>query len=104
MEGLLAIDENITFNGETTPEKSLYTVLNVSFPPSDKAGLLLFALDLKGVACSGGSACSAGANTGSHVMNGIKADASRANIRFSFSRYNTEAEIDFALQVIKEAL
>jgi cysteine desulfurase len=104
MAALMAIDENITFNGETTPEKSLYTVLNVSFPPSDKVGLLLFALDLKGIACSGGSACSAGANTGSHVMNGIKADASRANIRFSFSRYNTEAEIDFALKVIEEAI
>lgn len=104
MEGLMAIDSNIQFNGETSPHNSLYTVLNVSFPPSDKAGLLLFALDLKGIACSGGSACSAGSNTGSHVMKGIKADPNRANIRFSFSRYNTEEEIDFALGVIKEAL
>ena len=64
--------------------------------------MLLFTLDLKGIACSGGSACTSGANKGSHVLEGIKADLSRPNVRFSFSRYTTKAEIDFTLEKIKE--
>jgi cysteine desulfurase len=91
----------IGFHGETDPEKSLYTVLNVCFPPLEKAGLLLFTLDLKGIAVSGGSACTSGATKGSHVLEGIGADVSRPNVRFSFSRYTTKAEIDYALAQIK---
>jgi cysteine desulfurase len=92
---------DITFHGETDPERSLYTVLNVCFPKTDKAGMLLFTLDLKGVAVSGGSACSSGAAKGSHVLEGINADMTRPNVRFSFSRYTTRAEIDFALDQVK---
>lgn len=92
---------DIAFHGETDPERSLYTVLNVCFPKTDKAGMLLFTLDLKGVAVSGGSACSSGAAKGSHVLEGIKADMSRPNVRFSFSRYTTKEEIDFALEQVK---
>jgi cysteine desulfurase len=92
---------DVYFHGETNPEKSLYTVLNVSFPRTDKSGILLFTLDLKGVAVSGGSACTSGATKGSHVLEGIKADTSRPNVRFSFSRYTTKEEIDFALTQIK---
>ncbi len=91
----------VHFHGETDPEKSLYTVLNVCFPSTPKAGILLFTLDLKGVAVSGGSACSSGAIKGSHVLEGIKADTSRPNVRFSFSRYTTKEEIDFALEQVK---
>jgi cysteine desulfurase len=58
-------------------------------------------MDLKGVACSGGSACTSGATKGSHVLEGIEADNSRPNIRFSFSRYTTKEEIDFAIEQIK---
>jgi cysteine desulfurase len=94
----------VQFNGCTAPEASLYTVLNVSFPPSEKSGMLLFVLDLKGVACSGGSACSSGSNVGSHVLTGIGADSRRPSIRFSFSRYTTREDIDFALAVIKDSL
>lgn len=94
--------DKVDFHGDTTPEKSLYTVLNVCFPKTPKAGLLLFTLDLKGVACSGGSACSSGSNLGSHVLRGISADANRPNARFSFSRYTTKEEIDKALEVVKE--
>jgi cysteine desulfurase len=92
----------IDIHGESDPEKSLYTVLNVCFPKTDKAGMLLFTLDLKGVAVSGGSACSSGAAVGSHVLYGIDADMSRPNVRFSFSRYTTKEEIDFALTQIKQ--
>jgi cysteine desulfurase len=92
---------DVYFHGETNPTKSLYTVLNVSFPRTDKSGILLFTLDLKGVAVSGGSACTSGATKGSHVLEGINADTSRPNVRFSFSRYTTKEEIDFALTQIK---
>lgn len=93
--------EDISFHGEIAPETSLYTVLNVCFPPTEKAGMLLFTLDLKGIAVSGGSACSSGAVTGSHVLYGIDADMTRPNVRFSFSRYTTKEEIDFALEQVK---
>lgn len=94
---------SLSFHGETEPSKSLYTVLNVCFPKTDKGGMLLFTLDLKGVAVSGGSACSSGANKGSHVLEGIAADMTRPNARFSFSRYTTKEEIDFALQQVKSS-
>lgn len=102
MNELKNIFEDIYFHGETNPEKSLYTVLNACFPKNEKSGMLLFTLDLKGVACSGGSACSSGATKGSHVLEGIKADPTRPNVRFSFSRYTTKEEIDFAIKSIKE--
>ena len=89
---------DVTFHGDTDPKKSLYTVLNVCLPSTPKAGMLLFTLDLKGVACSGGSACTSGATKGSHVLEGIGADMTRPNVRFSFSRYTTKEEIDFALE------
>lgn len=92
--------EGITVNGETESSKSLYTVLNVLFPKFSKQDMLLFMLDLEGVACSGGSACTAGANAGSHVLRGINADTSRQNARFSFSRYTKKADVDFALEKI----
>ena len=94
--------ETVDFHGEISKKKSLYTVLNVCFPRTDKASMLLFTLDLKGIAASGGSACSSGSNKGSHVLEGIEADMTRPNVRFSFSRYTTIEEIDFAVdQVVK---
>jgi cysteine desulfurase len=101
IEQLKASFDTISFHGETDPERSLYTVLNVCFPKTDKAGMLLFTLDLKGVAVSGGSACSSGAAKGSHVLEGINADMTRPNARFSFSRYTTKEEIDYALEQVK---
>lgn len=85
------------FIGETNPEKSLYTVLNISFPKTSKTDMLLFTLDLKGICASGGSACSAGANTGSHVLDAIGYNHKRPNVRFSFSRYTTKEEIEFTV-------
>ncbi|MCJ0742577.1 cysteine desulfurase family protein [Pedobacter montanisoli] len=91
----------IEFNGETDADKSLYTVLNVSFPEMDMADMLLFNLDINGVCASGGSACSSGSNIGSHVLNGIKADPNRPAVRFSFSKFTTKEDVDYALGVIK---
>tara|TARA_B110000285_G_scaffold196799_1_gene227997 strand:- start:1310 stop:2440 length:1131 start_codon:yes stop_codon:yes gene_type:complete len=97
MEELEQKIKGVRFNGDPKGN-SLYTVLNVSLPPNPKSGMLLFNLDIMGIACSGGSACSSGASTGSHVLNGIGADINRQAIRFSFSRYTTKEEIDYAIE------
>lgn len=91
---------DVSFNGDTS-QNSLYTVLNVSFPPSDKNEMLLFNLDISGIAASGGSACSSGADAGSHVLNAIKADPARKGVRFSFSHYNTKEEVDYVIEKLK---
>lgn len=103
IDALKAAIPNVQFHGDITPEKSLYTVLNVCFPPSEKGEMLLFTLDINGVACSGGSACSSGANVGSHVLRSINADMSRPNARFSFSRYTTQEDVEYALKIVIEA-
>ena len=102
MERLQELFPDVLFHGEISFETALYTVLNVCLPATPKAGLLLFTLDLKGVAVSGGSACTSGAAKGSHVLEGIGADTSRPNARFSFSRFTTKEEIDYALQQLQE--
>lgn len=102
IDALKASFEDVQFHGDITPERSLYTVLNVCLPKTSKASMLLFTLDLKGVACSGGSACTSGSNKGSHVLEGIAADTSKPNVRFSFSRYTKKEEIDYALTVLQE--
>ncbi len=101
IEQLLQIP-GVHFNGETDADKSLYTVLNVSFPEMEMADMLLFSLDIAGISASGGSACSSGTNIGSHVLNGIGANPNRPAVRFSFSKYNTLQEIDSAISKIKE--
>ena len=83
-------------------ENSLYTILSCNFPETDIAEMLLFNLDILGVACSGGSACSSGINKGSHVLAEIAPDSKRPGIRFSFSKYNTKQEIDFVVAKLKE--
>ncbi|QSE98363.1 cysteine desulfurase family protein [Fulvivirga lutea] len=95
--------EGVSFNGESdNPEKSLYTVLNVCLPESQDNDMLLFTLDINGISASGGSACSSGATTGSHVLAGIKTNPNRGAVRFSFSKYNTVEEIDYASEKIAE--
>lgn len=101
-ETLSATIPDITFNGETDADKSLYTVLNVSFPAMDMADMLLFNLDINGVSASGGSACSSGSNIGSHVLTGIGTDPNRPSVRFSFSKYNTRAELDYVVEKLKD--
>lgn len=94
---------NITFNGESDNlEKSLFTVLNVSFPPSEDNDMLLFNLDIARISCSGGSACASGTNVGSHVLTALDVHPDRGNVRFSFGKYNTIEEIDYTVEVLKE--
>ena len=102
IEELLKIDPAITFNGDIDPSKSLYTVLNVCFPISEQTSMMLFSLDISGIAASGGSACSSGATTGSHVLAALPKTENCQSIRFSFSRHTTKEEIDFTLEKIKE--
>lgn len=92
----------ISFNGEIDPDKSLYTVLNVSFPEMESADMLLFNLDIAGISASGGSACSSGTDIGSHVLGAIGANPARPSVRFSFSKYNTKEEVDYAVTKVSE--
>ncbi len=103
IEKLKANFPEIQFNGD--PEgPSLYTVLNVSFPPTDKGEMLLFNLDINGISASGGSACTSGSDIGSHVLRGIGAAANRPSVRFSFGKQNTRAEVDYVIEKLKEIL
>jgi cysteine desulfurase len=92
----------VHFNGETDPAKSLYTVLNVSFPEMEMADMLLFNLDIAGISASGGSACSSGTDIGSHVLTAIGANPDRPAVRFSFSKYNTKEEVDYTVAKLRE--
>ncbi|WKN33103.1 cysteine desulfurase family protein [Porifericola rhodea] len=99
IENLQAKIPGITFNGESANlEKSLYTVLSLSLPPSEDTDMLLFNLDLHKISASGGSACSSGSNVGSHVLKALSADPERGAVRFSFSKYNTMEEIDYVVE------
>jgi len=99
---LLENISGIEFNGETEPENSLYTVLNVSFPEMEMADMLLFNLDIAGISASGGSACSSGTDIGSHVLTAIGVNPSRPSVRFSFSKYTTKEEIDYTVAKVRE--
>ncbi|WP_034044836.1 cysteine desulfurase family protein [Wocania ichthyoenteri] len=94
------------FNGYSGDmEKGTYTLVNVCLPVSlEKASMLLFQLDLKGIACSKGSACQSGSTKGSHVLSEILNDEAmqKPSIRFSFSIYNTKQEIDYVVDVLSE--
>jgi cysteine desulfurase len=96
---LLETFEGIEFIGDT--EGGHFKVLNVSFPASPKAELMLFSLDIAGISASGGSACSSGAEGGSHVLDALQIDPSRKSIRFSFSHLNTLADVDFVIEKLK---
>ena len=88
----------ICFNGlSENINQSLHTILNIGLPKSQDNDMLLFNLDIEGISLSGGSACSSGTNTGSHVLNLLGLDQSKINIRISFSRYNTEEEINYVV-------
>ena len=94
------------FNGLSGDmDKSTYTLVNICLPfNQDKALMLLFHLDLKGIACSKGSACQSGSTKGSHVLTEILSDddITKPSLRFSFSKYNTKEELDYTIEVLKE--
>jgi len=96
----------VSFNGFSGDmEKSTYTLVNVRLPfNAQKAQMLLFHLDLKGIACSKGSACQSGSNKGSHVLSAFltKEQLAMPSLRFSFSSFNTKEEIDYTINVLKE--
>jgi cysteine desulfurase len=93
---------DVRFNGDSADvETSLYTVLNVSLPASDLSDMLLFSLDIARISASGGSACSSGSNVGSHVLSALPGlDPDRGYVRFSFGKYNTPEEIDYAVDTL----
>lgn len=100
---LQAVVPGVSFHGSSADlDKSLYTVLNVSLPENEENEMLLFNLDLQGISASGGSACSSGASTGSHVLGAIYPNSKRGAVRFSFSKYNTSDEIDFVVNKVGE--
>lgn len=93
----------VDFHGDSANlERSLYTVLNVCLPESEENDMLLFNLDLAGISASGGSACSSGASTGSHVLNALYPESRRGAVRFSFSKHNTIDEINFVASKLAE--
>lgn len=93
----------LTCNGNSANfDKSLYTILSLSTPPSANNEMILFNLDLKGISASGGSACASGSTVGSHVLSELNTDSARQTIRFSFSRLNTRAEINEAADKLIE--
>ena len=105
IDRLKAEVSDVGFNGCCDNfEKSTYTLVNVCLPVStEKTPLFLFQLDLKGIACSKGSACQSGSDSGSHVLREFLSEEAlkKPSIRFSFSKYNTKSEIDEVIDVLK---
>lgn len=100
-----ALDLGVAFNGLSEDlEQSSYVTLSVRFPK--EVPMLLFKLDLKGIAVSGGSACQSGSDKGSHVLQNILSPTAvtHSSVRFSFSKFNTKKEIDYTIAVLKEIL
>ena len=90
---LIAKIPSVSFNGDPFG-RSLYNLLSVNFPKNEKTEMILFNLDMHHVCASGGSACSSGAQQGSHVINALNKGPEIVTVRFSFSKQNTTAEID----------
>ena len=83
-------------------DKSLYTVLSIAFPRTDNE-MLTFALDMKGINVSGGSACTSGSNQGSHVLRGLGAwTADYQPVRVSFSKFNSKDCVEGFIQAVRE--
>ena len=99
---------DVEFNGLSGDmNKSTYTLLNVQFPiEQSKAEMFLFKLDLKGIACSKGSACQSGSDVGSHVLNEVLSseELNKVSIRFSLSIYNKKEDIDTTVNEIVSLL
>ena len=91
----------VSFNGDTLGE-SLYTVLSASFPKTEKSEMILFNLDINNICASGGSACTSGAEQGSHVIRAVNNNPNQITVRFSFSKHNTKEEVDKVVEKLKE--
>jgi cysteine desulfurase len=88
---------DVSFNGDAMGN-SLYTVLNVGIPKTEKSEMILFNLDIQHICASGGSACTSGADQGSHVIRAINHNPNQIAIRFSFSKFNTKEEVDSVVE------
>ena len=91
------------FNGDIS-ENSLYTVINVALPATIQSDMLMFNLDIQGICCSAGSACSSGASNNSHVIETISPGSEEASIRFSFAKENNKEEIDQVIAILKDVI
>ena len=103
MEQLKKQLKGISFNGDPLG-RSLYTVLSVSFPKTERSEMLLFNLDINHICASGGSACTSGAEQGSHVIRAINNNPNQVTVRFSFSKHNRREEIDMVVGKLKELI
>jgi cysteine desulfurase len=92
--------DGVSFNGDMDGD-SLYTVLSVNFPKTDKSEMILFNLDINHICASGGSACSSGADAGSHVVKELHNNTNNVTVRFSFCKHNTKEEIETVVSTIK---
>jgi cysteine desulfurase len=93
--------KNVSFNGDPLG-RSLYTVLSVSFPKTEKSEMILFNLDIHHICASGGSACTSGVEQGSHVIRAINSNPNQVTVRFSFSKHNTKEEINIVVDKLKD--
>lgn len=93
----------IAFNGDQEG-RCLYTVLSVAFPKNEKSEMILFNLDMNNICVSGGSACSSGADVGSHVIREINNNPNMVTVRFSFSKHNTRDEVDRVVAKVNELI
>ncbi len=93
--------EGVHFNGDPLG-RSLYTVLSASFPKTEKTEMILFNLDINNICVSGGSACTSGANQGSHVIREVNNNPNQVTVRFSFCKHNTREEIDTVVEQIEK--
>jgi cysteine desulfurase len=103
MDQLQELVPEVHFNGDPLG-KSLYTVLSVSFPKTERSEMLLFNLDINHICASGGSACTSGAEQGSHVIRAINSNPNQVTVRFSFSRHNNKEEVDQVVDKLKELI
>jgi cysteine desulfurase len=103
MEQLKEHIKGVSFNGDPLG-RSLYTVVSASFPKTEKSEMILFNLDINNICASGGSACTSGADAGSHVIRAINNNPNQVTVRFSFSKQNTKEEIDTVVEKLKEMI
>jgi cysteine desulfurase len=103
MEQLKKKIKGVSFNGDPIG-RCLYTVLSVSFPKTEKSEMILFNMDINHICASGGSACTSGADQGSHVIRAINNNPNQVTVRFSFSKYNTKEEVDVVVEKLKELI
>ncbi len=101
-EQLKAHIPGVSFNGDVLGN-SLYTVLSAGFPKTERSEMILFNLDINNICASGGSACTSGAEQGSHVIRAINNNPNQVTVRFSFSKHNTKLEVDTVIEQLKNS-